>query len=230
MRLLIRHINLFLPSAFLVQQAKIVKRSRQAHATTKVVDKSCDPHGDRVTEDQGDIVPGPSTWPVVYGDVLYRFAISRLHDPHAAEEVVQDTLLGGLQSLDQFKGQAPVLNWLLAILRNKIADYWRVQARHRRDKLEDPRPGGDITDCVTAWSTTPADEVEWEEFWAIVHRSLSLLPAGLASAFRLSVIECLDSPAICAELGITSDNLWVRIHRAKKQLSQNVREQWCCET
>ena len=181
---------------------------------------------------------GPAGWHDTYGKYLFDFAKSRLNDTFAAEEVVQDTLLGALQSFSQFKEQASELTWLVGILRHKIADYCRVSARARQarvvqsmmphsfdgiDSDKDPVAG-------TAWSVAPADELERQEFWEVIHESMTRMPDGVATAFRLSVIEGQSSAAICHELKISSGNFWVRLHRARSYLAQIFNDRWhdCC--
>ncbi|UCH85879.1 MAG: RNA polymerase subunit sigma-70, partial [Candidatus Latescibacterota bacterium] len=41
----------------------------------------------------------PTTWVEAHGDVLYRFALIRVKDPHVAEDLVQETFISALESL-----------------------------------------------------------------------------------------------------------------------------------
>ncbi|MEP3477769.1 MAG: sigma-70 family RNA polymerase sigma factor [Fuerstiella sp.] len=185
-----------------------------------------------------DAILGPSSWQETYGDYLFHFAKSRLSDSFVAEEVVQDTLLGALQSFSKFKGQASELTWLVGILRNKIADHYRGKSRARVDAFTDSILAytSDWADVETAkvsdsvWSVAPADELERQEFWEVIHESMNRMPAGVATAFRLSVIEGQSTAAICDELNISSGNFWVRLHRARNYLAQIVNDRWnhCC--
>ncbi len=47
----------------------------------------------------------PSMWVDQYGDFLYRYALSRLRDAEASEEVVQDCFVAGLRAVDQYAGK-----------------------------------------------------------------------------------------------------------------------------
>ena len=44
------------------------------------------------------------------------------------------------------------------------------------------------------------------------------LPATLRDAMRLRIVEDRSTESVCAELGISEENLFVRVHRARKQL------------
>jgi len=48
-----------------------------------------------------------STWLDEHGDVLYRYARSRVGHRELAEDLVQDTLLAALQSRDRFQAERP---------------------------------------------------------------------------------------------------------------------------
>lgn len=53
----------------------------------------------------------PTTWVDRHGDSLYRYALSRLRDGEAAEEVVQETFVAGLKNVDQYAGTGPERAW-----------------------------------------------------------------------------------------------------------------------
>jgi len=47
---------------------------------------------------------------------------------------------------------------------------------------------------------------------------IEALPAGLRDAIRLRAIEERSAESACRELGISEENLFVRVHRARKRL------------
>lgn len=70
----------------------------------------------------------------VYAYIAYRTAPDRA----AAEDITQEVFLAAFRSLEQFRGDCPVLTWLRGIARNKLADHFRaVQMRpsHVDDQL-----------------------------------------------------------------------------------------------
>ena len=177
----------------------------------------------------------PSLWVDEYGDYLFRYAYSRLRDANAAEEVVQETFLAGIRFQDQFSGQGSQRGWLLGILKRKIVDYVRRRARHdRAGSYEDENdPVLQLFDAKGnwrpenwPWSSTPDRDVESKELWDVVQHCLSHLPQGQADVFMLSVMEDMDTDAICKELDITPNNLWVRLHRARLVLAKCVASRW----
>lgn len=177
----------------------------------------------------------PSEWLDAYGDYLYRYAMSRLRDTNAAEEVVQETFLNGIRKIAQYSGEGSQRGWLLTILKRKIVDHARQRARFDRDGTvgTDHDPTEELFDKrghwkrgVAAWMNGPVDAIESSELWEIVEDCLTHLPKGQSSVFTLSVIEELDSEQICRELEITPSNLWVRLHRARIGLANCVGARW----
>jgi RNA polymerase sigma-70 factor (ECF subfamily) len=60
--------------------------------------------------------------------------------------------------------------------------------------------------------------LEQKQFWEALARCLGKLPPKMAQAFSLREVDELTSEEVCAALHITSSNLWVLLHRARKQL------------
>jgi RNA polymerase sigma-70 factor (TIGR02943 family) len=178
-------------------------------------------------------LPEPQEWLERYGDVLYRYALSRLRRPQDAEEAVQDTLLAALQARQEFRGQSQPQTWLLGIMRHKVLSRLRAAAR------EGPATDlGDVDD-VGAWFNShghwrkktvrwgdPAELAERQDFWGVVHRCLAALPAGMAAAFTLRTLDGRDSAEVCLELAISPANLWVLLHRARLRLLRCLQIHW----
>ena len=62
-------------------------------------------------------------WVDLYGDDLYRFAYLRTGNRQTAEDLVQETFLSAIKTLDSFLGKSSVRTWLTSILNHKIIDY-----------------------------------------------------------------------------------------------------------
>src|SRR3954471_13344204 len=65
-----------------------------------------------------------------YGDELYGFAVKRLRDRGAAEEVVQDVFMRAWRHADDFDPRrSSVRTWLYGIARNAVIDHERRRVR-----------------------------------------------------------------------------------------------------
>lgn len=169
----------------------------------------------------------PTAWVDRHGDNLFRYALSRLRDPDAAEEVVQETFVAALRAVDQYSGAGAEGAWLLGILKRKIVDC--IRRRNRPDAGLGVEPGEDPTETLFDkkgnWrfdprlaGRQPEACLEREEFWQAFQGCLKGLPQRQADVFSLREIEEMSGEKICKELGITSSNLWVLLHRARLRL------------
>lgn len=177
----------------------------------------------------------PENWVDRYGDQLYGYAVSRLRDANAAEEVVQETFLAGVRHSDQFEGRGSEIGWLMGILKRKIVDYVRIRAKNNKaTAYEDEHdPSAQMFDAlgnwkagVLNWSPAPGQQIEMDELRRIVLDCLKTLPPGQADVFVLNVMEEMETDEICRELDISPSNLWVRMHRARLSLARCVGAKW----
>ena len=82
-----------------------------------------------IPTDTKAILDKPETWVDKYGDLLYRYALSRIKDPSTAEDLVQETFLAALKARRTFRGRSSARTWLIAILKHKIVDHIRKRVR-----------------------------------------------------------------------------------------------------
>jgi RNA polymerase sigma-70 factor (TIGR02943 family) len=168
-------------------------------------------------------------WVDQHGDTLFRYALSRLRDPDAAEEVVQETFVAAWGARNQYSGQGSEGAWLLGICKRKVIDH--VRRRHRPDAAVGSEPGDDPTDQLFDsrgnWRVDPRISkgrpeaaLESEEFWQAFRGCLKGLPQRQSAVFTLREVDEMSSPEICKELGISSSNLWVLLHRARLALTR----------
>lgn len=177
----------------------------------------------------------PDLWVDQYGDYLFRYALARLQNENAAEEVVQETFLAGVRAHSQFRGQGSEQAWLLGILKRKIVDWIRVRRKHATlGGQNDDDVQSDLFDDDGNWNTSPRfpspeQGLSNKELWQVVQGCIKTLPKGQADVFVLSVMEELDSDEICRELSITPSNFWVRLHRARLRLANCVSSRWATD-
>ncbi len=62
---------------------------------------------------------------IEYKDDLYRYLISITNNPSLSEDIVSETFLTALKSLQKFKGQSSIKTWLFSIARYKWYEYLR---------------------------------------------------------------------------------------------------------
>jgi len=176
----------------------------------------------------------PATWVDQYGDYLFRYAVSRLRNSEAAEEVVQETFVAALKHVEQYEGKGVERAWLLGILKRKIIDF--IRARNRTSTLMEA-DSNDISQTLfdrngnwqkenAAVIQRPLDSLEREEFWRILHACLESLPLKQADVFVLREMDHQKTEVICKELEISASNLWVLLYRARLHLSHCMKARW----
>ncbi len=146
---------------------------------------------------------------------LVRFARRRLRDPVLAEDAVHDVFEAVLSGRATFAGRAALRSWLTAVLKHKIVDTVRRQARYAPIDDAVDEQGGPAIECP---QPGPGDIAEQRERLAQTLARIETLPRGLRDAVRLRLIDEQPTATVCATLGISADNLFVRMHRARKQL------------
>lgn len=145
-----------------------------------------------------------------YQDAFLRKAISIIHDPRDAEEIVQDTFtkiyLHG-SSFNPVEG-AKFSSWAYRILMNTAFTYYQKRRKNgERFAALDPEFEQFVADRSTdAGSREVTDGVE---------RILARLPGHFASVLRLHYIERWSHQDIATETGEEVGTIKARIHRAK---------------
>ncbi len=177
-------------------------------------------------------ISNPEDWVDQYGDALFRFALLRVQDTDVAADLVQETFLAGLQARDRFKGESTEKSWLVGILKHKIQDHYRAKSREiLHDDIQWPEHAADDDGAfdhkghwrsdLTAprqWPNDPSRLLEQKEFWQALNQALADLPSRMARVFILREVEGHSTEDICDILGMTSANVWVTLHRARRQL------------
>ena len=171
----------------------------------------------------------PRSWVEKYGDIFYQYAIRRLNDAQAAEDVVQETFLAAIKSSVNFRGDSLESTWLNSILRKKTVD--AIRKRERRRKAQPISNGAEANDFSedqvlevigASFSMSPSKAMSDAEFMNLVQTSLAGLPKNQADVFVLRELEQLEPEAICEMLDISRKNLWVRLYRARVALAKRI--------
>lgn len=167
-----------------------------------------------------------NNWFETHADYLFNFAIGQMRDTGVAEDLVQETCLAALKSPNGFSGHSSERTWLVGILRHKIYDHLRKTCRERAVRV-DPTPANpdEAWEESTLWlhdvaaeTQLPSRRMDLGEFRASLELALGTLPPRIAQVFQLYEVEERSNREVCAEMNISESNLWVMLHRGRKQL------------
>jgi RNA polymerase sigma-70 factor, ECF subfamily len=183
---------------------------------------------------------GQSGAPEAHRGYLLKFALMQLRDPHLAEDAVQETLLAAVTGGQTFEGRSSVKTWLTGILKHKIIDIQRRQARetpladaiHTEADRETDEFDALFRQRDDHWETGPRDwgdperTLENKRFWVVFESCASAMSAGIARVFMMRELQGLTTEDICKELGISTTNCWVMLHRARMALRLCLEQRW----
>jgi len=191
----------------------------------------------RMTIDHDAVRPAAAAtatrWLEGHGDALYSYALARVRDPHAAEDLVQETLLAGLAAAGDFMGWSAERTWLIGILKHKLVDHLRRALRERPLRQDGPDGLDEQFDQRGHWKVPPSNWAvdpqalaQRAEFRLVLAQCLSRLPARMAQAFWLREAEEVETAELCRRLSVTPVNVWALLHRARTGLRKCLGIHW----
>jgi len=170
---------------------------------------------------------------------MVKFAQLQLSDGHAAEDAVQEALVGAMAGVKRFAGRAALKTWVFAILKNKIADALRqkqrlIDASSLLREGEEEEDFSELFDKRGHWRSSespvpwrePEDAFSQGQFWTVFEACLEGLPAKQARIFMMREFVELESEEICAAAEISMSNLFVVLHRARLRLRECLENNW----
>lgn len=153
----------------------------------------------------------------------------------AAEDVVQETWIRVLGSLDQFESRSSFRTWLFVILGNCARRRSEVESRSvpipsfeadRGPSVDEsrffpaahPRWAGMWSTLVDSWETIPDERLLAGEARERFREAIEALPARYAAVFVLRDVEGWSSDEVCVLLDLSPENQRVLLHRARTRL------------
>jgi RNA polymerase sigma-70 factor (ECF subfamily) len=171
-----------------------------------------------------------------YRLMLTKYARRWLRGHADVEDVVQDTLTAALASPGSFAGRSTAKTWLHGILKHKIIDTYRRQAR---EPVRERQPDTELLDETNAmfaadgrWRSQPTSwgdpeaALDRREFYDVLDGCLACLPGNCARAFKMRELMGLEVSEICDVLDISSENCYVMLHRARMKLRALLEQRW----
>jgi RNA polymerase sigma-70 factor (ECF subfamily) len=177
--------------------------------------------------------------------MLLKYATLQLRNAAQAQDVVSEVVLAALEKPDSFSGKSSVNTWLVGILKFKIIDQFR---RSKRETTVSSGSGGDGDDDsfneleklmfddtghgsepVAMWvcpTIAPDATLQEKQFFAVLETCVKDLPEQQGRVFMMREWLELSTDDICKELGLTTSNLWVLLHRARTRLQVCLNTRW----
>lgn len=140
-------------------------------------------------------------------ETFVAFTRKRVGDPHLAEDLVQESLVKALEADRKPVGGEDTVAWFYRILRRTIIDLYRRRAARSRalDQFEQD----------LAESPNPSDA---RVLCACFKRLLPVVPEAYRELLERIDLRGEKPDSVARELGLTRNNLTVRLHRARRHL------------
>lgn len=142
------------------------------------------------------------------------FLERRVGSREAAEDILQDAFVRGLDRAQTLRDPEAVIPWFYRLLRNAVVDHYRRQGAEQRAIQHA---------AGTADETEPGpDEALRDEVCACVVRLVDTLKPEYAAAIKRVDLEGATVAEFGRESGITATNAGVRLHRAHEALRRQL--------
>ena len=118
-------------------------------------------------------------WIKTHSDTFFDYVYKRVHDKAIVKDILQETFISAWKNSHTFKKEADEKTWLFAILKNKVIDYYRTQAKLKTD-FHDSSYFFDNEDHWTEnggpkqWQDAAA-ALNQKEFYSVLDQCLSLI-------------------------------------------------------
>ena len=148
-----------------------------------------------------------------YRTKLQGFIHSRVSDPSAAEDILQDVFLRTHSNLKNLKQEQKLQSWIFGIARNAIVDHYRQQ-----------RPMEAIPENLQA--SEEGEAVAHQELVACLEPMIQALPEPYRQALQLAEIEGLPQKELAARENISLSGAKSRVQRGRAMVKEMLLD--CC--
>lgn len=146
-------------------------------------------------------------------DRLYRMAYAWTHNPHLADDLVQQTVLKALSNQRQLKDMAAAEAWLFRILSNCLKDHYRA----KREVLSPETL--EIPD-----DRTPEKEANEQQLVDTVRQAVQSLPLAQCQVVTLVDLEGFTYASVAEILEIPVGTVMSRLCRGRRALRELLTE------
>jgi RNA polymerase sigma-70 factor (ECF subfamily) len=146
---------------------------------------------------------------------LRRVVASRLGEPQAVDEVMQDVALAAVTQRSPLQNPARVGVWLYRLAVRHVLIYRRKSGRRRSlvDRYAARSESSEIDGAPSPLTWLLRDERQ-----QLVHEALRRLPPRDAELLILKYAEGDSARALAERLGVTVNTIEARLHRARHRL------------
>jgi RNA polymerase sigma-70 factor (ECF subfamily) len=151
-----------------------------------------------------------------FRDRIYRYLRRLTQDEGLAEDLTQETFLRAGKSLDTFRWEGDIGNWLYRIATNLFRDYLRTQSgKLQPSSSEQEEEGDDILSQIPDPGPPPSHILDSRAVTRCVRDCIAALPPPYRAALVLYALEEKTVDEGAALLGCSNEAFKVRLHRGR---------------
>jgi RNA polymerase sigma-70 factor (ECF subfamily) len=175
----------------------------------------------------------PMSREIVFKEVFEQFHpkilhyLSRMTNPHEAEDIAQEVFDKVSRSLRNFKGESKLSTWLYRIATNAAIDRMRSSPLKRSSEytsLEDITGIEDRNVWFDHNKTSTDQTIIGKEMSECIRAFIDKLPSDYKTVILLSDLEGFQNKEIADILQVSLDTVKIRLHRARAKLREILNE------
>jgi len=148
-----------------------------------------------------------------YGDMVYRLAMTRVRNPHDAQDIVQQVFLKLVKNVDRLESEEHVKAWLIKVTVNEGKSLFSSAWKRHHASLDD----SGIADSL---AVAPQEIKETNDLLKVVFR----LPEKYRVVIHLFYYYDLSTEEIAKYLGRPNHTVRSQLSRAREKMRKDLKE------
>ncbi len=161
----------------------------------------------------------------IHGKRLYGLAVGILRNREDAEDVVQKTFLSAVEHLSEFREEASFKTWITRIAVNHALQILRGRKGTVKVPLAEEHAAEEampLPATIADWRENPEQLAVRAETRRILDEALNEVSEKHRTVFLLRDVEGFSTHETAGILGISNENVKVRLLRARLQLRERM--------
>ena len=154
----------------------------------------------------------------------YRFIYAKVQDAEVASDIVQDTFLKVIKTLDKggYRDEGKFVSWVMRIAHNLVIDHFR---RLKKMPMQYEKSDYSFFSFLTDSSKTKEETMIQEHIESNLHHIINCLPADQLEVVSLRIFKELSFKEISEQTGVSNNTALGRMRYAlinlRKMASEN---------
>jgi RNA polymerase sigma-70 factor (ECF subfamily) len=146
---------------------------------------------------------------------LYRFALARVREEAAAEDIAQAVIVLAIRKANTWRGDAAIFTWLCTLCRHEVSAYCRRNQHPEVTVLDDMPEVRARLEALAARGDDPQRILERQDLARLVQLTLDYLPARYGDVLEWKYIQGQSMREIAERLQTTTKAVESMLTRAR---------------